>query len=405
METEASPTQMSKPTEETETETTMSEELEQPPPEEVLVLHEDKEPDTDPIGTLSDTEAEAIYHRLSKSEQKVYRELLRHYRKQMHLHDKMVPTYKEVHSTMREHFPTIPSKDEDQMAEAQRRLLAEECMKDLCKDLGYAMPERLMTEQSTAEDDIPQPTLRFEPVGPEGSDEDLPEGQTVQSDQSPNMDTGTVTIKQEEDEDMKPKLATSTCSAKYLRQMLGGMVDCMITKICCGNYPYSEFVVDDPLTQEEIILSSEEESEVDDLDKVSLDSMPVTSKELQEVLTKVVDSHRATGEHLATLAQMAGEIMADQIETTTSTVSAKLQGCAGLQAMFDCYDLSKILLILAIGCKNYKETEKVKGHWAKPISYDRLVKVFGMGKQQIQDSVTRTSYQSSSQESEPPTVG
>ena len=47
METEASPTQMSKPTEETETETTTSEELEQLLPEEVLVLHEDKEPDTD----------------------------------------------------------------------------------------------------------------------------------------------------------------------------------------------------------------------------------------------------------------------------------------------------------------------------------------------------------------------
>ena len=380
METEASPTQMSKPTEETETETTMLEELEQPPPEEVLVLHEDEEPDTDPLGTLSDTEAEAIYRRLSKSEQKVYRELLRHYREQMHLHDKMVPTYKEVRSTMREHFLSIPSKDRDQLAEAQRRLLAEERMKNLCKDLGYAMPERLRTQQSTAKDDMPQPTLRFKPVGPEGSDEDLPEGQTAQSDQSPNTDTSTATVKQEGDEDVKPKLATSTCSAKYLRQMLGGTADCMVTRICRGNDPYSEFVVDNPLTQEEIILSPEEESEVDDLDEVSLNSMPVTGKELQEVLTKLADSHRATGDHLATLAQMASEMTADQIETTASTVSAELQGCPGLQAMFDRYDLSKIPLILAIGCKNYKKTEKVKGRWAKPISYDQLVKVFGMGK-------------------------
>ena len=237
-----------------------------------------------------------------------------------------------------------------------------------------------MTEQSTAENDMPWPTLQFKPVGPEGSDEDLPEGQTAQSDQSPNMDTGTITVKQEEDEDMKPKLATSTCSAKYLRQMLGGMVDCMITRICHGNDPYSEFVVDDPLTQEEIILSSEEESEVDDLDEVSLDSTPVTGKELQEVLTKLADSQRAKGEHLATLAQMGGEMTADQIETTASTVSAKLQGCPGLQAMFDRYDPDNIPLILAIGCKNYEETEKVKGRWAKPISYDRLVKVFGVGK-------------------------
>ena len=72
METETSPTQMSKPTEETETETTTLEELEQPLPKEVFVLHEDEVLDTDPLGMLSDTEAEAIYHRLSKLEQKVY---------------------------------------------------------------------------------------------------------------------------------------------------------------------------------------------------------------------------------------------------------------------------------------------------------------------------------------------
>ena len=69
---------MSKQTEETETETTTSEELDQPPPEEVLVLQEDEELDTVPLRMLSDTEAEAIYHRLSKPEQKVYQELLRH---------------------------------------------------------------------------------------------------------------------------------------------------------------------------------------------------------------------------------------------------------------------------------------------------------------------------------------
>ena len=219
------------------------------------------------------------------------------------------------------------------------------------------------------------------------------------------MDTSAITIKQEEDEDVKPKLATSTCRAKYLRQMLGGMADCMITRIRRGNNPYSEFVVDDPLIQEEIILSSEEESEVDDLDEVFLDSTPVTGKELQEVLTKLADSHRATGEHLATLAQMAGEMTVDQIEKTASTVSAELQGCPGLRAMFNRYDPSKIPLILAIGCRNYEETEKVKGCWAKLISYDRLVKVFGMGKWQIQDGCTRTSYRSSGQESEPPAAG
>ena len=184
----------------------------------------------------------------------------------MYLHDRMVPTYKEVCSTVKERFPTIPSKDGDHLADAQRWLLAEERMKVLCKDLGYTMPERLMAEQSTTEDNLPRPTLWFEPVGPECSDEDLPEGQTVQEDQSSEAGTSAITVKQEGDEDVKPKLATSTHSAKYLRQMLGGTDDCMVTRIHRGNDPYSEFVIDDPITQEEIILSSEEESEVDDLD-------------------------------------------------------------------------------------------------------------------------------------------
>ena len=208
-------------------------------------------------------------------------------------------------------------------------------MKDLCKGSGYAVPEKLTTEQSAAEYDIPQPTLQFKPVGPESSDEDLHEGPTTPGDQSPSMGASTVTVKQEGDEDVKPKLASSIGRTRHLRQMLGGMADCMITRVCHGNDPYCEFVVDDPLTQEEIILSLEEESEVDNLDEVSLNSMPITNKELQEVLTKLVDSHKTTGEHLATLAQMAGEMMVDQIETTASTVSAKLQGCPGLQAMFD----------------------------------------------------------------------
>ena len=253
-------------------------------------------------------------------------------------------------------------------------------MKALCKDLGYDIPEKLTAEQSNAKDNLPRPTLRFELVDPEGSDGDLSEGKTVPEDQSLEVGTSAITVKQEGDEDMKPKLATSIRSTKYLGQILGETDDCMITRICRGNDPFSEFMVDDPLTQEEIILSSEEESEVDDLDEVSLDSTLVTDKELQEVLTKLADSHRATGEHLATLTQMAGEITVDQIQTTATMVSAELQGCPGLQAMFDCYDLSKILLILAIGCKNYEEMEKVKGRWTKPISYDRLVKVFGVGK-------------------------
>ena len=60
---------------------------------------------------------------------------------------------------------------------------------------------------------------------------------------------------------------------------------------------------------------------MDNLDEVSLNSMPVTGKELREVLAKLGDSHRMMGEHLATLAQMAGEMTVDQIETMHGPIS------------------------------------------------------------------------------------
>ena len=72
METDTSPTQMAKSTEEIETQTTTSEDLEQTPSEERFVLHKDEEPDTDPLKTLNDAEVKAIYHKLSKLEQKIY---------------------------------------------------------------------------------------------------------------------------------------------------------------------------------------------------------------------------------------------------------------------------------------------------------------------------------------------
>ena len=122
METNASPSRCLKPTEETKTETTMLEELEQPPPEgKCGFLDEDEKPDTDPLGMLSDTELEAIYCRLSKMEQKVYRELLQHYRKQDAPLRQYGADLQELCSTMKEHLPTIPSKDGDQLAEAQRK--------------------------------------------------------------------------------------------------------------------------------------------------------------------------------------------------------------------------------------------------------------------------------------------
>ena len=70
-------------------------------------------------------------------------------------------------------------------------------MKALCKDLGYAVPERLTAGQSTAEDDLPRPTLQFELVGPEGLDGDPSEEQTALEDLSSEAGTSAITIKQE----------------------------------------------------------------------------------------------------------------------------------------------------------------------------------------------------------------
>ena len=79
-----------------------------------------------PLENLSDTGAAAVYARLPKAQQKLYRELVCHHCIQMKLHDVMVPTYKQVQSIIFENFSNIPVNHRDLITQTQRRILAEE---------------------------------------------------------------------------------------------------------------------------------------------------------------------------------------------------------------------------------------------------------------------------------------
>ena len=102
---------------------------------------------------------------------------------------------------------------------------------------------------------------------------------------------------------MKPKLATQTKSMKYLRRMIGGDSDYIITRIQRGNDPYGgNFVIDDPVNQIEVELLEDECKEIDDLLVASMESMPVSKSKVMELLKKLVKSYQETGELLDSLA-------------------------------------------------------------------------------------------------------
>ena len=359
-----------------------------------VLLHEEEDEDTDPLGRLTNQELATIYVRLPPDERKVYRELLKNYRVQDKLFGTVVPTYQQVRTVMAQAFPALPADNAERLAEAQHELLKEEKLREMCQRMGFEMLRRLAgeTEPRVLEEEE-RPRLRFEPVPPaeEGDDEDSEEEAEEMTASTPSATEGPLgEVKQEPD--VKPRLATQYASAKRLRRLLGGRGDCIVTQIERGGDPMSHFVEDDPAMQQVIELSSDED--LDDIEDLSdsEEATPVTREQLVTALKNLADSHRVMGERLDTLVGMTEDMTTDQVEETASEVAYRFQGCKGWQTVLRSYDPSALPLILAIGCRKYEEVETLKKRWDQPASYKTLAKTFRLTKRVIQDGCKGITY-------------
>ena len=118
------------------------------------------EEEEDPFEGLNNAQITEIYHKMKPE----YRRLFKSFHKlyfELHRHD--APTYHLARGIVREIFSGIPAVDAEVIANARAELLAADRLKDLCKQLGLAVPTELQSRRApkAPEYPLPPPPPRF----------------------------------------------------------------------------------------------------------------------------------------------------------------------------------------------------------------------------------------------------
>ena len=182
-------------------------------------------------------------------------------------------------------FPGLLSANADTIAKARAKLLAAERLKELCKQLGLAVPTQLQTYPPRLEaPEYPPP-----PQPPRFLSRQDKERMAVQ--QQPLAEAEEVKAKP----DVKPRrLATSYLGPPGLLQMLGsGDEDHIITRVVPGTDPMQDFNNDDPSQTIVIDHDTDVSSDVDDLSEVSMASAGgIGKQEFQGLLSDIAAQHQ-----------------------------------------------------------------------------------------------------------------
>ena len=215
-------------------------------------------------------------------------------------------------------FSGIPAHDAEVIAKARAEILAAERIKELCKQLGLAVPtelQQLRPREEAPEYPPPPPPLRFP------SQQEKQRQEQLQATPQPGIS----------EEDVKPdvkpprRLATTYLGKPGLLRMIGaGDDDHIITKVVPGTDPMQDFDEDDPANV--IVIEHEtDESDVDDLSEVSMTSADaMSSGELQSLLANLAAAQQKTAEAIDELAARTSEMFTEQVGDAAAAVVTKL---------------------------------------------------------------------------------
>ena len=213
-------------------------------------------------------------------------------------------------------FSGLPAADVEAIAKARAELLAAERLKELCKQLGLAIPTKLQGYQPPSEvpeyEPTPQPP-RF-PSRQEKTEQTAP----LLSDAPSAVDTKP---------DVKPRrLATSYLGPLGLLRMLGtGDEDHLITKVLPGTDPLQDFEADDPSQTIVLDYDTEASSDVDDLSEVSMTSAGGVSKqEFQALLSDIAAQHQRMAASIDALATRVEDMSFEQVEEVAVKVTSEM---------------------------------------------------------------------------------
>ena len=248
--------------------------------------------------------------------------------------------------------------------------MAAERIKELCKQLGLAVPTEL--QQLQPREEAPEypplpPPLRF------------PSQQEKQRQQE-QLQAGPQPGTSEEDvkPDVKPlrRLATTYLGKPGLLRMIGvGDDDHIITKVVPGTDPMQDFDEDNPANV--IVIEHEmDESDVDDLSEVSMTSADAKSSgELQGLLANLAVAQQKTAEAIDAMAARTSEMSTEQVGDAAAAVVTEIGHIKGLHEITKAFDKSEVALILK-GLKGKRDEEDI-------LPYSQLEKCFGANRRTI----------------------
>ena len=236
-----------------------------------------EEDERDPLEGLNNAAITEIYAKLKPEYQQLFCQFKKFHKKYYELHGHDAPSHQLTQGIIREMFSGIPAQNADAIAAARVELLATERLRDLCNQLGLAVPKKLQSYQrpEVLEYPPPPPPLCFL-----SQQEKQKQQLVVQQEQGP------------EQEDVKPdiepprRLATSYLGKPGLLHMLGtGDEDHIITRVVPGTAPLQEYEEDNPA---DIITN---DYEMDDSDV----GQPVRG--INDIWNKQRGAARIVGEH------------------------------------------------------------------------------------------------------------
>ena len=105
----------------------------------------------DPIEGMGNAQIAEIYHRMNPGDRHLFRQFKRFHKLYYETHRHDAPTHQLTHGIVQQMFPGLPSADADTIADARKEILATERLRELCKQLGFSVPNQLQMYPSPPE--------------------------------------------------------------------------------------------------------------------------------------------------------------------------------------------------------------------------------------------------------------
>ena len=349
------------------------------------ILAEMEAEEQDLLEGMGNAQVAEIYHRMKPEDQRLFRQFKRFHKRYYETHGHDAPSHQLTRGIVQQMFPGLPSPDAETIAKVRAELLATERLKELCKQLGLAVPTQLQAYPPPPEaPEFPPP-----PQPPRFLSRQDKERAAAQQ-QQPSEEVETKP-------DIKPRrLATTYLGPPGLLRMIGSSdEEHIIMRVIPGTDPLQDFEEDDPSQFIVIDDDTDESSDADDLSEVSMASVGgIGKQEFQALLSDVAVQHQRMAASLDALASRVEDMSVEQVEEAAVRVVSESGHVRGLAEITGVFDKSEVALNLACGVRRYQEYQALKGKREDKdiISYRQLQKKFGTNKRTLMEVVQGYKY-------------